>query len=300
MNAPDSTSLKFDFKGLAPVILAGLAFVFLFYVPAATLLRDWWNDPEAQHGLLLGPVAFYLAWKKGLGKDLTPQPLLGLILLTGAVLLRYASALAAELYTLRLSLVGALFALVVFQWGFKQAVRWWLPFTLLFLSIPLPQVILSSIAFPLQLRASRLGAMLLEIRDIPVRLEGNLINIPGQTLFVSEACSGLRSLTALVSLGVLLAALWLRSPFTRVALLIFVIPIAMLVNGIRVFLTGYLVYFVDPSMGEGFMHMTEGWGLFLVALIITGVVTAGLSYLEGLWIPKPKPATATPAGVEAP
>ena len=299
MNVPDSTSLKFDFKGLAPVILAGLAFVFLFYVPAATLLRDWWNDPEAQHGLLLGPVAFYLAWKRGLGRKLTPQPLLGIALLTGAVLLRYASALAAELFTLRLSLVGALFALVVFRWGVKQALRWWLPFTLLILSIPLPQVILSSLAFPLQLRASRLGAMLLEMRDVPVRLEGNLINIPGQTLFVSEACSGLRSLTALISLGVLLAALWLRSPLTRLALLVFVIPIAMLVNGIRVFLTGYLVYFVDPSMGEGFMHMSEGWGLFLVALIITGLVTAGLHYLEGLWAPKPKPIQATPEGVEA-
>lgn len=298
MNAPGSASFKFDFKGLAPAILAGLAFVILFHLPVATLLRDWWNDPEAQHGLLLGPVALYLAWKKGLGKELTPQPLLGIVLLTGAVLVRYASALAAELFTLRLSLVGALLALVVFRWGFKQALRWWLPFTLLVLSIPLPQVILSSIAFPLQLRASRLGAMLLELRDVPVRLEGNLINIPGQTLFVTEACSGLRSLTALVSLGVLLAALWLRSPLTRIALLILVIPIAMLVNGIRVFLTGYLVYFVDPSLGEGFMHMSEGWGLFLVALIITGLVTLGLHHLEGLWIKNPRPAPASPEDFE--
>ncbi|MFH1765797.1 MAG: exosortase/archaeosortase family protein [Gemmatimonadota bacterium] len=275
-------------KGLAPVIVAGLAFAFLFYVPSTTLLRDWWNDPEAQHGLLLGPLAFFLAWRRGIGKDSTPQPLLGTLLLIGAVLLRYASALAAELFTLRLSLVGALLALVVFRWGTKQVLRWWLPFVLLFLSVPLPQMILSSLAFPLQLRASQMGAFLLEIRDVPVLLEGNIINLPGQTLFVTEACSGLRSLTALVSLGVLLGALWLRFPLTRIVLLIAVIPIAMLVNGFRVFLTGYLVFFVNPALGEGFMHMTEGWGLFVVAFIITGGVTAALRRSEGLWITRPE------------
>jgi exosortase len=285
MNNTETKTPRPDIKGLAPILLAGLAFVVLFYAPVSTLVRDWWNDPEAQHGLLLGPLALFLAWRKGLGEDVAPQPFLGTSLLLGAVLLRYASALAAELFTMRLSLIAALFALVVFAWGTKQALRWWLPFVLLVLSIPLPQVLLSSLAFPLQLRASRLGAFLLEIRDVPVLLEGNIIHLPGQTLFVTEACSGLRSLTALVSLGVLMGALWLRFPITRILLLILVIPLAMLLNGIRVFLTGYLVTFVDPAMGEGFMHMSEGWGLFLVALGITGAVTAGLRKVEDLWMP---------------
>jgi exosortase len=282
---PNSTALaNQDFWKLAPILLSGLAFVVLFATPVATLLRDWWNDPEAQHGLLLGPVAVFLAWRSGVSERAIPQPVLGAILLVGAVLLRYASALAAELFTMRLSLVGALAGLVVFAWGFRQLLRWWLPFTLLVLSIPLPQVVLSSLALPLQLQASRLGAALLSLRDVPISLEGNVINLPGQSLFVTEACSGLRSLTALISLGVLLGALWLRSVVARIALLLAVIPIAMAVNGFRVFLTGFLVYFVDPAMGEGFMHLSEGWGLFLVAFLITGGVTVLLRLLEGLWI----------------
>ena len=270
---------------LAPALVAGLAFVILFYSPIVTLFRDWWNEPEAQHGLLLGPLAIFLAWKKGVGDDASPQPLLGLTLLSMAVLLRYAAALAAEMFTLRLSLMGALFALVVYLWGLRQAFRWWLPFALLILSVPLPQVILSSLAFPLQLRASRLGSALLEWRGVPVQLEGNVIYLPGQTLFVAEACSGLRSLTALVSLSLLLGALWLRTVPGRIALLILVVPIAMLVNGIRVFLTGFLVFFVDPAMGEGFMHMSEGWGLFVVAFLMTAAVTWGLRMGERLPLP---------------
>ncbi|MBT8396510.1 MAG: exosortase/archaeosortase family protein [Gemmatimonadetes bacterium] len=286
MNTPQATPSRANIKWLAPTLLSGLAFAVLFYSPATTLLRDWWVNPEAQHGLLLGPLALVLAWHRGLGKDREPQPFLGAALLVGAVLLRYASALAAELFTMRLSLVAALFALVVFVWGLKQALRWWLPFTLLILSIPLPQVVLSSLAFPLQIRASRLGAFLLEWRGVPVLLEGNIIHLPGQTLFVTEACSGLRSLTALVSLGVLLGALWLRHPVSRVLLLLLVLPIAMALNGVRVFLTGFLVFFVDPAMGEGFMHMSEGWGIFVVALLLTWVVTAGLGALERLWKPQ--------------
>jgi exosortase len=292
MNRPQTHPQTLDLKGLAPLVFAGLAFIVLFYNPAGTLLRDWWSNPEAQHGLLLGPLAFFLAWRRGLDAEAKPQPVLGAALLLGAVLLRYASGLAAELFTMRFSLIAALCALVVYFWGVRQVLRWWLPFTLLFLSIPLPQVVLSSLAFPLQVQASKLGALLLESRNVPVLLQGNIIHLPGQTLFVTEACSGLRSLTALVSLGVLLGALWLRHPISRLVLLVLVIPIAMLLNGIRVFLTGYLVFFIDPSMGEGFMHMSEGWGIFLVALAMTGGVTAVLKSVEGWLIQKPSGVAA--------
>jgi exosortase/archaeosortase family protein len=51
------------------------------------------------------------------------------------------------------------------------------------------------------------------------------------------------------------------------------VPLAILINGVRVFLTGFLVYFVSPEFGEGFMHITEGWVLFLVSFGILGGVT---------------------------
>jgi exosortase len=113
-----------------------------------------------------------------------------------------------------------------------------------------------------------MGAALLEWRHIPVHLSGNVISIPGHRLFVTEACSGLRSLTALLSLGVLMGGLWLTSPVSRVALILLAVPIAIAVNGVRVFMTGFLVYFVDPSLGEGFMHVTEGWLLFLISFAL--------------------------------
>lgn len=257
-----------------------LAYAVLFAQPFVNTAQAWWNDPEAGHGLLLVPLAFYLAWRRGLGAAATPARRAGVILLVLAVAIRYVSALAADPFLSRSAMFLALAALVVWAWGLRQVLAWWLPAALLALSVPLPDAVLGSLALPLQLQASSLGAALLEWRGLPVHLDGNVIRLPGHDLFVTEACSGLRSLTALLSIGVLLGGLLLRSPWARVAVIALAIPVAVMVNGVRVFITGFLVVFVDPSLADGFTHITEGWLLFLVAFAILAVITLGVVRLE--------------------
>lgn len=290
---------------LVPALLALVAFVLLFAHPAKLLALDWWDNPEAGHGLLLFPVSLWFGYKSGIRPDAKPNYALGLVIILAAVLFRYAADLASELFVMRGSMLMALAGLVVFAWGFRQLLHWWLPFTLVALSIPIPEVLLGAMALPLQFTASKIGAALLEWRQIPVLLTGNVIRIPGQELFVAEACSGLRSLTALVSLGVLMGAMLLRHPVSRVLLVLLTIPIAVAINGVRIFLTGFLVLFISPEFGEGFMHTSEGMLMFAVAFAIVGAVAWVLGRGEG-WIysrrgrktdtPKP-PAPSSPAVV---
>lgn len=285
MEAVSNRALDFWRRGvrwdlLAPPLLAAIAFFALFQQPISSLLSDWWNDPDAGHGLLLGPVAIWLAWRSGRHPEARRQETFGAVILVGAVLLRYASGLAAELFTMRASMVGGLVGLTVYYAGLRQVMHWWLPFTLTFLSIPLPELITQSLALPLQFKASQMGAALLEMRRVPVLLTGNVIRLPGQELFVTEACSGLRSLTALISTSILMGALFLKTPLARIAIVFLAIPIAIVVNGLRVFLTGFLVYFVSPSMGTGFMHVTEGWLLFVVSLAGLGCCGAVAAFAE--------------------
>lgn len=278
-------------RSALPAVLALALFAILFAQPLRLLALDWWNDPEAGHGLLLAPLAIWLAWRAGVRPEATPQPALGTVVLVAAVVLRYLSGLAAELYTMRMSAMLALAGLVIFVWGVGQLRRWWLPFALLCLSVPLPSIVTNALALPLQFRASRMGASLLEWRHVPVRLAGNVILLPGHKLFVTEACSGLRSLTALLSLGVLLGGMALRKPLSRVLLIALAIPVAILINGIRVFLTGFLVYFVSPELGDGFMHLTEGWLLFLVAFGVLGLLAWILGSGEA-WLSRRRAAHA--------
>jgi len=280
---PAARATALRVPGLALPALTALAFLVLFWSPITTLLQDWWSDPDAGHGLLLAPIAVWLAWKRGLREDRASNFAWGLALLVGAVLLRYVSGLAAELFTMRVSLLMAAAGLVVFSWGWRQLLHWWMPVLLLGLSIPIPDVIMSTIALPLQLSASKWGAAMLEWRHVPVVLEGNVIQLPGRSLFVTEACSGLRSLTALIALGVLTGGLFLKTPLSRVLLVAIAIPVAMALNALRIFLTGFLVFFVGPEWGQGVMHYSEGWGIFVVAMVILGFVAFVLGRAEG-WL----------------
>lgn len=269
----EPAALSARVERVAPVALTAIAFVALFGEPFMLLLQDWWKVPEAGHGLLLAPVAVWLAWRSGIRADAAPNRALGIAMLIAAVLIRYVSGLAAEPFTMRQSIVLALAGLTVYCYGFRQILAWWLPFTLVALSVPLPELVTQRLALPLQFKASQMGAALLKSRHVPVLLTGNIIRMPGHELFVTEACSGLRSLTALLSLGVLMGGLMLRYTISRLALIGLAIPVAIVINGVRVFLTGFLVFFVSPALGEGFMHSTEGWLLFLVSFASLGFMT---------------------------
>src|SRR6185503_701881 len=101
-----------------------------------------------------------LVERPGVVAEARPQRAVGLAILAASVLLRYLSGLAAELFTMRTSMIGAFAGLLVFEYGWRQIRAWWLPFALLCLSVPIPSVILNTLALPLQLKASIIGAAL--------------------------------------------------------------------------------------------------------------------------------------------
>jgi exosortase D (VPLPA-CTERM-specific) len=255
------------------VALTVVTFGVLFAQPIANLVRTWWTSPDAGHGLLLVPVALILAYRQGVRPGARGQTALGIALIVAAVVLRYVAAVAAEAFFARSAVALAGAGLVTYAWGLRQLLAWWLPVSLIALALPLPEIVLSALALPLQMQASKIGAALLEWRQVPVVLTGNVLRIPGHDLFVTEACSGLRSLAALLSLGVLLGGLVAKHPLTRIAIVAISIPIAVLLNGVRVFLTGFLVLFVSPKAADGFSHMTEGWLMFVVAFGLLALVT---------------------------
>jgi exosortase/archaeosortase family protein len=66
----------------------------------------------------------------------------------------------------------------------------------------------------------------------------------------------------------------------RLLLLLVTIPIAMVINAFRIFLTAFLMHFVDPDLGRGFMHTSEGWALFVGALGMVALVALVIRFAE--------------------
>ena len=263
-----------------PVAVAAAVFVLLFASPVSTLVRDWLHEDDANYGLLLFPVALWLAWRQGVLADSRPETGAGSAIIAAAVLIRLLGAIASEFFTQRFSIWLAVLGIVVFCFGWRQVRHWWLALAILLLAIPLPALLINALAIPLQFRASSLGTFLIKWRHIPVRTDGNVIQIPNATLFVAEACSGLRSLSALIALGVLLSGLYLRTVPARLILVLLVLPIAILLNGVRIFLTAFLVYFVDPDLAGGMAHERQGLAMFVVAFAVLGGLTALAHLIE--------------------
>jgi exosortase len=278
-----------ELAAVAPWIAAAAAFSILFWRPITGSAELWWNNPDAGHGLLLAPLAGFLAWRAGFATDRRARPVLGSMVLGGAVLMRYLSALAAELFTMRVSVLAAMAGIVIFLWGLEQLRHWWLPAVLLLLSVPLPELLIGTLSLPLQFQASELGAAMLEWRHVPAGLAGNVILLARLTpdgpvvvtqLFVTEACSGLRSLSALLALGFLIGGIWLKTGLGRALLVLAAIPIGVFLNAVRIFLTGFAVYYIDEALGEGLMHYTEGWVMFLAAFLVLAGAAWAVTRLE--------------------
>jgi exosortase len=96
---------------------------------------------------------------------------------------------------------------------------------------------------------------------------------------VAEACSGIRSLVSLITLGIVYSYFTDQRNWVRVVATLSTIPIAIAANGMRVAGTGIAAHYYGAAVATGFIHTFSGWLLFVVAFILLGGVLAGLRLL---------------------
>jgi exosortase len=288
MSVPATKKL---WQGLA----ISFAIVFAYATVLVKLFRDWWNDENYSHGLLIPFIIGYILWSQR--EKLARVPVNSSLLWGGAAILfalfaLWAGVAGAELYTQRLSLVLLLAGITVYFWGFRLLQLLLVPMSLLFLALPIPAIVFNKIAFPLQLFASRCAVWSMSVLGIPVLRQGNIIELKPLNSFdtkkleVVEACSGIRSLMTLLTLAVVFAYFthtppdnpsnsgkrfgWLRSYWFWRALIIVgsAVPIAILTNAFRVSGTGVLAHYYGTAVADGFFHSFSGWAIYIVAFIL--------------------------------
>ncbi|GIU78051.1 MAG: hypothetical protein KatS3mg005_1289 [Bryobacteraceae bacterium] len=174
-------------------------------------------------------------------------------------------ALAAEIFTERVALVGTVAGLVWYLGGTELMRRLRFPLLLLCFALPLPGLLHKQITFPLQLVATRLAEWGLELTGRTVLREGNVLELAGRMISVVEACSGIRALMALEFFALAYAYLFHEKVWMRWALAAAAVPVAVVANSGRVMATALLGE-VDPRLAEGFYHGLEGWAVFVVAM----------------------------------
>ena len=248
--------------------VATIALATLIFLPILRFMVQHWSDQaDYSHGFIVAPLAVYFAFERR--KKLRQTPIepswWGLLPLALGALALMVGRLGVELMSMRSGFILTLIGLHVLLLGLPIFRVLAFPLLFLFLMVPLPQSLVNVVAFPLQLLAADMAVQALQLFGLPVLREGNIIHLPETRLFVAQACSGLRSLMALGTLGVVFAYFFRKSWADRVLLVASTIPIAVLVNAFRVWLTAYLTLRFGEEMAGGVVHQTEGFFTFGLA-----------------------------------
>jgi exosortase len=266
-------------RTVAALALVTLAAAVVYLPVLSSLVRQWASDENYSHGFLIVPFAIYFAWaQRARLATAPPHPsIFGLLVVCVSLVLLIAGLLGAELFLARISLIGVLAGSVLFLFGWHHLRLLAFPIGLLFFMIPLPALVFNQIAFPLQLFASRVGELVLTTLGIPVLREGNILELSTTRLEVAQACSGIRSLVSLVTLGVILGKLNDSRRWARVVLALSAIPIAIVENAARVAGTGVAAHWIGPEAAEGFIHTFSGWVMFVLAFALLLVTQRALA-----------------------
>jgi exosortase len=267
------------------IALIAAALLVVFWQVFVRLVDAWIVDGNYSHGFLIVPVALYFVWERRQKlASAAPSPTwFGLVVLAGGLAILLAGLWGSELFLSRIALLPVIAGIVLFMLGWQHLRVLWFPIAFLFLMIPIPAIIFNQIAFPLQLLASRAGAWAISAVGIPVLREGNLLVLAHTTLEVAEACSGIRSLVSLITLGIVYGYFMDSRMWVRVLIVASAIPVAIVANAARVAGTGMMAQWIGPEAADGFFHEFSGWIVFLFAFVMILIIQRVITKLA----PKP-------------
>lgn len=298
INLRKMLSLEWTMRIRKPINRRNLLFFFLstlavwmMYTPLRNLLTSNTQSEYYSHILLIPLVSAYFIYsgRKAIFSTLKHSYSIGIPLIIVGVLLyalgwHQGDQLNQNDYSSLMT-----FSVLVFWIGgfilfygtraFRLAV-----FPLLFLAfmIPIPSILMEKIISALLVGSTEATYLLFNFVGIPFLKEGSIFHLPNMSVEVAKQCSGIRSSLGLFITGMLAGHLFLRTGWKKVVLVLFVFPITVLKNGIRIVTLSSLAIYVDEKfITQSFLHKSGGFVFFIPALALLGIILWGLRKSEG-------------------
>jgi exosortase len=180
----------------------------------------------------------------------------------------------------QLSIPLTLYGMAYYLKGGSFARQLIFPLALLVLAFPIPGKIYMDVVFPLKLLVTKAAAALLALIGYHVKIYGNIIEISSLFLGVADACSGLNSLMAILTLSIFYSYLVIRRWDFRLAIVISMLPLIIMVNIIRVTTTAVVAVKWGPELAEGKLHSLWGVSVFIFAVLGLMAITKFFTFME--------------------
>jgi exosortase D (VPLPA-CTERM-specific) len=277
--------VRADILWWVTIIVALAAMAVTFSDGLQYMVHDWESE-EYSHGYLIPIIAAFLIWRKkdalasagvlrasGEGRSGPRGGWAGVVLVFFGLLATLLGEFSTAVKLVQIGFIIVLFGVALTLTGWRGFAVIAAPMAYFAFMVPLPDFLYTGLSGQLQLISSKIGVAVIRLFDIPVYLEGNVIDLGVYKLQVVEACSGLRYLFPLMSFGYLCAYLYRGAAWHRAVLFLSTIPITILMNSFRIGLIGVLVDFWGIEQAEGFLHLFEGWVIFMacVAILFTEI-----------------------------
>lgn len=276
---PAAMSQRIPEAWRSPLLALAAAAVALIAVTAASwgeILHQWWNIDTYNHLLL---VPFIIGWlallKAGELAKITPQPWLpGLALVAAGLGLWWAGRAAGINLVAHAGAVGALQGAVVAALGLRASLLLALPLAMGVFLVPFGDEIIP----PLQYITADITIALTRWSGVPAEIDGIYIDTPAGLFIVAEACSGVKFLIAMVTLGVLVCFTRFASWKRRAVFLAACVIVPILANGVRAWATVYVAQYVGAEKASGFDHIVYGWIFF--AIVVAAMLAGAWRWFE--------------------
>jgi len=221
-----------------------------------------------------------VAWDAAIG-----IPLLALALSTYLIFLKratYANA-SGRLCLAVLALIFGCMAVFILCYGRQSFRAAHFPLWCLLLAVPVPAWAMDKITVALQHGSAATSYEMLRLFGVPVFAQEMRLSLPGLEIEVAPECSGIRSFLALALLAIVVSRICLRNGWSRIALVISTIPIAILKNAVRISVIALLSAYVDRAFLHGPIHRYGGLVFTPLAVILFVAVLSGLRRSE-IWM----------------
>jgi exosortase len=233
------------------------------------LVKNWLSEPEFSYGITIPILTVYLLWvrRAQLREQRIVSHPLGLASILVGCGLHVIGSLSGTLLVSGVGLVLTILGIILYLFGGRHLRIAALPVALLVLMVPLPSYAVGQVSWHLQERASTISSVVLRFLSVPVFQDGNLLNLPNYVLEVKQACSGSRSIFALLALALILGFSIERKWWARTLLVAAAPLLAVGANIVRIVGTGLIARQWGALAASESLHAAWGVIVFLVAVM---------------------------------
>lgn len=247
---------------------------FSFYPVLRDLGQSVINNELAHHAPLVFILVLFLIYQDR-------QPLVQLLReasstgpispLVAGLLLNTTGQVLGIMYLSQLSFPLTLYGMILYLKGPRVVRRLIFPLFFLLFAFPIPGKIYFEVVFPLKLFVTKVATAILSLIGYAVHSEGNIIQMSSTVIGVSDACSGLNSLMAMLTLSTFYTALVIRRMTHKVIIVLSMFPLVMAVNVLRVTATCLVAVTWGDELASGKLHTL--WGVFVFAASVIGLMS---------------------------